>query len=249
MNKWEKYFEILGLNESETKIFISMLKSGPETVQNIAKNVNFSRMTVYTAIQSLTKHGLVTSVERGKKQFYTAEPAERIIALAENKTSQMQSIIKDIKDNIQELKMIQKGDKPVVKLFEGMDAFTAIQEDVISSNASRICEFGNIDEIDRIYPYGVNIRKKYFGKLAKKPLERHLIFLSKEKRPRIEEPNKIVKYLPDHFKLNFTGDIFIYEDKIWLSNFKDNQLTVMIQNKELKDVVQAMFDIIWNNLK
>jgi len=249
MTKWEKYFQLLGLNDSETKIYLAVLKSGPETVQNIAKSVGLSRVTVYAAIEALTRQGLMTSVEKGKKQFYASEPPERIVSLAENKTTQMQAIISEIKENIQELKLVQSGDKPVVKMFEGVEAFAAIQEDVLLSETSRICEFGNIDEIDRVYPYGQEARKKYFGRLAQKPAERQLIFLSKEKKQRTVEPNKTIKYLPDSYNFNFTGDIFFYDDKIWLSNFKDRQLAVMIQNKELKDVVQSMFDIIWKTLE
>lgn len=244
MSKWNKYLNLLGLTDSEASIYLAVLKSGPETVQNIAKIVGLSRVTVYAAIESLTKHGLMTSVEKGKKQFYAVEPPERLVSLAENKTSQMQSMIKEIKDNIQELKLIQSGDKPVVKMYEGVEAFAAIQEDVLQAKTDLICEFGNRDEIDRVYPYGQEVRSKYLGKLATKPAERRLIYISKNKQPRNVEKNKIIKFLPDSY--NFTGDIFFYEDKIWLSNFQDKQLAVMIKSKELKDTLQAMFDIIWD---
>ncbi|MCX6782281.1 MAG: helix-turn-helix domain-containing protein [Candidatus Magasanikbacteria bacterium] len=247
MSKWSKYLNLLGLADSETTVYLSVLKSGPETVQNIAKNVGLSRVTVYAAIESLTKRGLMTSVEKGKKQFYAVEPPERIISLAENKTSQMQSMIKEIKENIQELKLIQSGDKPVVKMFEGPDAFTAIQEDVLGSKIDLMCEFGNIDEIDRVYPYDKGVRNNFFDRLSKMPMERRLVFVSTDPRPKTNEPNKKIKYL-DIEKFKFYGDIFIYNDTLWMSSFKGKQITVMIKSQEIKDTLQAAFDLIWNTL-
>lgn len=246
MTKWEKYFQLLGITDSETKIYLAVLKSGPDTVQNIAKAVGLSRVTVYAAIEALTKHGLMTSVEKGKKQFYAAEPPERIVTLAENKTSQMQTIIKEIKENIQDLKLVQSGDKPVVKMYEGIEAFAAIQDDVIKSKSEELCEFGNIDEINRVYPYGYEHQKHYYDQLAKMKTNRKLIFISKEKKPHSIETNKTIKYLPDNIK--FYGDIFFYGDKVWLSNFKDRQVTVMIQSREIRETIQSMFDMIWEQL-
>jgi hypothetical protein len=189
----------------------------------------------------------MTSVEKGKKQFYAVEPPERLVSLAENKTSQMQSMIKEIKDNIQELKLIQSGDKPVVKMYEGPDAFTAIQEDVLESEIPLMCEFGNLDEIERVYPYSEGVREKFFNKLADRKMERRLIFLSKVGQPRTIEPNKNIKYL-DINKCKFFGDIFFYNDRIWLSSFKDKQMTVVIQSQEIKDTLQVMFDLLWKTL-
>jgi len=248
MDKWKKYLQLLGLTEGETGVYLSVLKSGPRPVQEIAKDAGFSRVTVYAAIESLAKMGLMTSVEKGKKQVFAAEPPERIVSLAENKMNSIKNTIQEIKGNIDELKLVQSGDKPVVKMFEGVEAFGAIQEDVLKSKIDLMCEFGNLDEINNFYPYDKNVREKYYDKLAATKMRRKLIYLSTDKSPKRIEPNKEIKYLDDKSVKPFFGDIFFYDNTVWLSSFKGRQIAVMIKSKELKDTIQAAFDIIWEKL-
>ena len=248
MEKWNKYLSLLGLHDSEITVYLNVLKSGPSPVQDIAKETKLSRVTGYSAIGELTKQGLMTSVEKGKKQVYAAEPPERIVSLADTKMNSLKTIMHEIKDNIDELKLVQSGDKPIVKMFEGLEAFGAIQEDVLSQekNINLVCEFGNLDEIEQVYPYEKGVRETFFKKLSKMKMKRNLIFLSKEKKEKYTEDNKTIKFLNnDH---QFYGDIFFYNDTIWLSSFKSKQISVMIKSKEIKDTLQAAFDLLWESL-
>jgi len=247
MNNWEKHLRQIGLTESEIKVYFSVLKSGPATVQNIAKDIRLSRVTVYATIDSLTKQGLLTSIEKGKKQFFAAEPPYRIITIAENKHRRMDSLIENMKNNIQELVMMQGGEKPVVKLYEGLEAFAAIQEDCLKTKFDVMYEFGNKDEINRVYPYAEGTRKDFVLKLSKMKIERRIIFLSKEQFSHTPSPNLKNKYL-DPRRFNFSGDIFLYGDTVWLSNFKGRQIAVMIKNKELAQTFRVFFDLLWGHL-
>lgn len=244
MDKWNKYLQLLGLSDTESKIYLEVLKMGPSPVQEIAKKIGLSRVSVYSLIESLTKIGLMTSVEKGNKQLYAAEPPERIISLAENKANNLKISIQEIKSSIQELKLVQSGDRPVVKMYEGIEAFVAIQEDVTNSNIDQMCEFGNLDDVDITYPY--EALEPFYKKLAKTKFERKLIFYTKTKTPRTSEPNKKIKYLEN--TKEFHGDIFFYGNTVWLSGFKGRQITVMIKSQEIKDTLQAVFDIAWGSI-
>lgn len=245
--KWNKYLRLLGLHDSEVAVYLEVLKSGPSPVQHIAKETKLSRVTVYSAIEELAKIGLMTSVEKGKKQVYATEPPERIVSLAENKMNSLKSTIQEIRSNIDELKLLQSGDKPVVKMFEGLEAFGVIQDDVLhQKNMELMCEFGNLDEIDRVYPYEEGTREKFYNKLSTLKTDRRLIFYSKNKQEKYNEKNKTIKFLDGEKK--FYGDIFFYNDTVWLSSFKTKPITVMIKSQEIKDTLQAAFDILWESL-
>ncbi|MBU1179424.1 hypothetical protein KJ885_00590 [Patescibacteria group bacterium] len=246
MDKWEKYLQGLGLSETESKIYLEVLKMGPSAVQEIAKVAGLSRVSVYSIIESLTKLGLMTSVQKGKKQLYAVEPPERLINLADKKANAIERMKKEIKEQIQELKLIQAGDKPIVKMYEGPEAFMAMQEDLLNLKSGKICEFGNLDEINRVYPY--ERLKPFHQKLAKKKIDRKIIYQTKEKLTREKEPGKQIKYLNNKIK-TFRGDFFFYDDTVWLSNFSGKQITVMIKSKEIKETLQAAFDILWDCLK
>ena len=100
MQKWEKYLQNLGLSETESKLYLESLKMGPSSVQEIAKKTGLSRVSVYSIIENLTKHGLMTSVQKGKKTLYAVEPPEHIVALAEKRDQSMHQALKEIKGNI-----------------------------------------------------------------------------------------------------------------------------------------------------
>lgn len=247
MEKWKKYLAALGLSETEARVYLEVLKMGPSPVQEIARTVGLSRVSVYATIDALAKLGLMTSVEKGKKQVYAAEPPERVVALAENKAVNLGAVVKEIKSGIHELKMAQAGEKPIVKMYEGSEAFMAIGEDVLANfnKIDRMCEFGNLDDVNRVYPYE-NL-EPFYKKLAKAKFPRQLIFQSKDRAPRTNEPNKKIKYLDQGAK-PFRGDVFFYDDTVWLSGFSSKQMTVMIKSKEIKETVQAAFDILWKAL-
>ncbi len=245
MDKWAKYLQLLGLSDTESKIYLEVLKMGPSPVQEIARKIGLSRVSVYSLIESLTKVGLMTSVEKGKKQLYTAEPPERIISLAENKMNNLKVSIQEIKNNIQELKLVQSGDRPVVKMYEGIEAFAAIQEGIVDAKTDLMCEFGNLDDVNVTYPY--EALEPFYKKLAKAKYERRLIFYTKTKVPRTIESNKKIKYLENVNE--FHGDILFYGDTVWLSGFKGKQLTVMVKSQEIKDTLQAAFDILWKKIE
>jgi len=246
MEKWQKYLQILGLTDAESKVYLFSLKAGPKTVLVIARSVSLSRVTIYNVIESLTKLGLMTSVEKGKKQLYAAEPPERVVALANNRINNMQATVKEINHHIDELKLMQSGDKPVVKMFKGPDTFKAIQEDLLNYKYDDTLEFGNLDDIEELYPYLTNV--KFFEKLAKKNIERRCIFSSTTKdKGFIKEGNKENYYYKND--QDFHGDIIVYGDKVWISRFRGEQMAVQVKDQLIADVFRALFNKVWTGLK
>ncbi len=237
--------QTLGLSETEAKVYLEVLKMGPSPVQEIATVVGLSRVSIYAVIESLTKLGLMTSMEKGKKQLYAVEPPERVAALAEKRASDLGAVVKEIKNSIQELKLLQSGEKPIVKMYEGPEAFLAMQEGVLNSKTRDTYEFGNLDEINKVYPY--EQLAPFHKKLSKIKFNRRIIYQTKNKLTRPSEPNKKIKYLDQNVK-TFKGDFFFYDDTVWLSSFSGKQITVMIKSKEIKETLQAAFDLLWDSL-
>ena len=59
----------LGLTPTETRVYLSSLKSGPTSVQEIAKRAKLSRTATYDVIAALQERGLMSTFDRGKKKF------------------------------------------------------------------------------------------------------------------------------------------------------------------------------------
>ena len=89
MKKWREILSSVGLTDSEQKVYLSALEAGESSVQHLAKKTKLSRVTVYSVIETLTQHGLMSSVEKGKKTYYIAEPPERLITYGEELLQKM----------------------------------------------------------------------------------------------------------------------------------------------------------------
>src|SRR5438552_3905136 len=70
MVHWEKLLRSLGFTESEAKIYLLSLEMGATPVQDLAKKAKVSRVTTYTVIESLMADGLMSTVQKGKKNLY-----------------------------------------------------------------------------------------------------------------------------------------------------------------------------------
>lgn len=240
MAQWTKLLKTLGFTDSESKIYLISLEMGPSSVQDIAKQADVSRVTTYAVIESLTKHGLMSSVQKGKKTYYTAESPERLVSYVQTRMKNMEATLKEVETAINDLKLMQGGEKPVVKLFEGPEALKAIHDDVILTKPTSVDEFYNADEITSLYETAeLNNFKEKLAKLN--PKTRGFILTNQD--PKSFGKNvSITKLSKDKF--NFDGDVLVYGNKIALSTFKGRHISVLIESKVLADTMRAMFDAI-----
>lgn len=240
MAQWTKLLKTLGFTDSESKIYLISLEMGPSSVQDIAKQADVSRVTTYAVIESLTKHGLMSSVQKGKKTYYTAEAPERLVAYVQTRMKNMESTLKEVESAISDLKLMQGGEKPVVKLFEGPEALKAIHDDILLSKPQQLEEFGNLDEINGLY--GGSDLDSFKERLARlNPKIRGFMLTAGETKLHGKATN-ITKLSKEKF--NFDGDVLVYANKVALSTFKGRQISVLIESKILADTMRAMFDAL-----
>lgn len=246
MSNWSKLLKTLGFTESESKVYLTSLELGGAPVQEIAKRANVSRVTTYAAIDALAKYGLMSTVQKGKRKLYIAEAPERLTSYVGTRIKEMEATLREVEDTLGELKLLQRGEKPVVKLFEGKEALKAIQDDVLSSKPDEIDEFGNFDEIARVY--AAADMAPFYRELARHKTKRRLIFLAKERTPKSDSPEVQIETLPAQ-QFDFKGDLFVYGNKVALSTFRGRQISVLVESADLADTVRAFFEFAWRCLR
>ena len=245
MRQWKQYLSSLGFTDSEIAVYLTSLKDGPLSVQDLARKASVSRVTVYHVIQSLSDKGIMTSVEKGAKQVYMAEPPERVLALAEAQVQKMKQTVVEMQGNMTELKQIQNGTRPVVKLFEGPDALRAMYEDFLASGAKEIREFSNIDAGDDIID--ATTYKPFYDQLNKRKVKRKMLFLAKKDQPKVSSALEEIRLLPND--LDFNADIILYDDKVVFSSTEGKHIAVIIESESIAKTVNAAFDLLWKNQK
>lgn len=236
MTQWKKVLSSLGFSDSEATIYLTALELGPSTVQDLAKRAKVSRVTTYAVIESLSELGLMSSLEKGKKRLFIAESPERLVSFVSGRVKNMEATLKEVESAMHELKMIQRGEKPVVKMFEGVEGIKAITDDILLTRPEQIYEIGNLESIKNTLP--PEILKPFKDVLEKQKIKVKAIYIPSEGfTPR---PSAQVHFV-DKKDYPITGDLIVYGNKIALSTFASKHISVLIENQELAETLKEIF--------
>lgn len=242
----ERELQKLGLSEKEAKVYLASLEIGPSTVQVIARKAGVNRSTTYVMIELLIKKGLMSSFERGKKRFFTAESPDRFMSLLFKEEAEIKEKTKSLEEILPELRAIfaLAEEKPKVKFFEGHEGLKAIQEDILKTKFDSFEEFIALDECYRILPVEKDsLRQKVIEKVRN--LSHRLIYTSAKGKFLPSKENGFERrYIPIE-KFPFTTEIDIYGNKVALISCKGKITGVIIENKEISESLRTIFNLAW----
>jgi len=233
----------LGLLESEVKVYLAALEGGPSTVIDLAGATRLSRPATYTAIETLTERGLMSTVQAGKKRLFAAEHPDRLLQYAKRRESELRARVADLERALPELALRVGGEKPIVKLFEGKEGIQAIAEDIRETRPQRIDEITNVDamrtalsnedllpirhELERI---GTRVRGLYAGTNLRPP------------------PNVDARALPERY-CRFRGNISVTSKRIAIVTFTGKLHSIMVESEDLSDTFRTLFELAWETAK
>lgn len=99
-----KDIERLGLTEKEAKLYLTSLRIGPSTMQQLAAKAKIDRGTAYHVAKTLGQKGLFEQKEKGKKPLFgVTDPGQFYDYVADQKRradehfKAMDSVIGDLK--------------------------------------------------------------------------------------------------------------------------------------------------------
>jgi HTH-type transcriptional regulator, sugar sensing transcriptional regulator len=229
----------LGLSPTETRVYLASLKLGPTSVQEIAKNAKLSRTASYDVIASLQERGLMSTFERGKKKFFTAEDPERAVSYFKGRVHDMEDQIDIFSRSLDEMKMLAGGERPTVRFFEGQEALHALFSDVDAAHPKEILELADID----------NAYTKLDEKIlieARKVLDPRKLKIKALHRGELRNPMEGAEYcrlLPEFGEIQ--GEIWIYGNRVAFVKFVGKMVTVIIESDNFASTARVLFNAAW----
>lgn len=231
----------LGLLDSEIKTYLAALKNGASTVMELAKETKLSRQATYTAIEQLTNRGLVSTVQQGKKQLFTAEEPDKLLLYAKRKQDELKEQVQDLKQALPELRLQSGGEKPIVKVFEGKEGIRALLEDTRQSRPKQISEITDstamreVLENEDLQPYREALDK------AKTVIRTISDWEDLSK----DETRNIKRIQLKKNEAGFKSHISVHGDKIALVTFEGKMYTIFIESKALAEAMTKLFDLVY----
>ncbi|MSU54568.1 MAG: TrmB family transcriptional regulator [Candidatus Staskawiczbacteria bacterium] len=250
-NNLEIELQRVGLDERGAKVYLAALELGSSPVQKIAARAGIPRATVYLVLNDLQGKGLITTYDEGKKTFFVAESPSQLELLVEKKEAEFKMQKDVIKNLIPELisrGQFEKGERPMVKYYEGPDAVKSWLKDNLSGQKGEIIGIAHYDRANATlqkvkfsFDEMQALREKYKAK------SRVIYTASKGPVEGYSTKDRQVKFVsPD--KYPFEADIVIRGSRVFFAPYNVPLRGVAIEDKAIANTMKMVFEALWDNL-
>ncbi len=234
----EKILENIGLSKNESKIYLSLLKTGAAPAGRISETSGVHRTNVYDAMERLITKGLVSYVLKDDVKVFSASDPKSLLGILKEKAEMLQSILPNLALNHQLGQM-----KTKVQTFEGISPFKTLFYDLLRYKKpifvygipsfvpdkvkNFIAHFHKEREekgipMKHIYNFGAQDRIKYLNSLS----------------------NTEAKYLPKEY--DSPVSTFICGDEVLLTMWSlEPILVIRVLNKNLAESYNKYFELLW----
>lgn len=245
----ELELESIGLNKSEIKVYVSLLKLGASSTGPIITESKTANSKIYEVLEKLIQKGLVSYFVKENVKYYKATNPKMLLDFLEEKKS-----------------AIDKEKGRLNKILPTLIAFSQDKEEekealIYTGTRGVKTAFTNlVDELNEgeevhimgVYDFGDKFIHSalYFQKIRSHKKIKAKFLINQDAKKIADEFKKYppveIKYLP---KGTFTPAIFlIYKDKVIINLAKEMTFFV-IKSKSAKEAFDAYFNILWKTAK
>ena len=244
-NKIIKILQELGLNEKESKVYLSCLSLGPSSILNISKKSKIKRTTVYSIIEELKNKGLIFITIDVFKKKYEAQNPNKLMLLLEEKREKLNNILPFLEN-------IYKSENSNTKIYyyENIKNIKNLYLDLLK-------EVKNGDDYfvitnQKIWlKQDVKFFKNFIEKRSKLNLNLKILMqnseISKKYKKFEKNYNQQVKILPE--KIFLENNIVITNHKIIIHTLNSKNSAIIIKDKSIINTQKELFNLIWKLIK
>lgn len=237
-----KQLQFLGLLQSEAKVYLALLKLGASLSGKIAKETQLNRVSVYKALDNLSKKGLVSYVIKENIKYFEATDPKVIDDLIQKRKEQLEKISKQVPT----LESLYKSTKKKVEsnIYEGVKGTKAVWENWLK-------ELKKGDEwIILGAPKSAELLGGYFEdfnkRRAKKGIRMKIIYNKDAKQlinVRKKQPLTEVKVMPKEYIT--PASIEIIKDKVAIVLYEPEKILFVLHSNEIKKSFEHYFNMLW----
>ncbi len=238
----ERRLEVLGLSNTEARLYLSGLRNGPGTVQELSVVSGIKRTTVYAALERLKSLGLIKLVEEGRITKFHVEHPDKLSDLltdARKTLIERETLLQHLLPELRSL--VQEGTDPIhVQLCGQADEIHKVLFDRFLEEDG-LFVLGS-DELLTRYVGDLAFLEKFFLLRAQRRLETNILTDA--------VPSSLT--LPSSFTLRQTSSqlaftsILIFSSRRFLQIHLNAKITgLYIENTDFMDLLSFFFQFLW----
>lgn len=237
--------DVLGemdLTDSETTVYLTLLRNGPDTASAVSKKADIHRRLAYDVMQSLTEKGLVSYVDEENRRIYKPTNPERLKEIVEDQRQDLNELEQQIDNVLPELLTHFNAEQAEreVKVLQGKEGIKHLFNDELREGET-IHLIGSPEESEDILKYFL---PSWTKRRADQDIKIKGVF-EHEMRGMVGEHGKLEdRYLPEGHKSNVS--ICVYGDKAGIIFWIDNPLVIMIDDADAANSFMSYFELVWD---
>jgi len=239
----------LGLSDKEAKVYIGALQLGSAPVQKIAEKAKINRPTTYLILENLSKKGLMTTHEQGKKTLFAAESPERLTLLLDKIEDELKEKKLELTEAMPDLKAIFNfaGNRPRVKYYEGLEGIMALNEEDVARTAPGATSyaFNNLDWLYDLAPEKATTN--VFSRVKKKSAVKAIYTRKAGPVENATDPSLLreARFVPKE-KFPFEATLSINPGKdVYIYNYNEPICGLLIEDPGISNAMKAIWDLAW----
>ena len=143
--------EIPLLTQGESKVYRALVALGESSVGNIIKEAKVSHSKIYDILKRLAGKGLVSSINKNGKQYFSPAKPKALKRLLESEHEKLHAMEEDMNEAVDMLRvrMNTVAAKSVLSSYEGIKGMKYVLDSVIDevSKGDKICILGTPKQV------------------------------------------------------------------------------------------------------
>jgi sugar-specific transcriptional regulator TrmB len=237
----------LGLSQSESALYLALLKLGSSEVQSLIEETGFYKANIYEALEKLCQKGIVSKVIENGKRIYQIQKPESLIDFIRKKKSDLDEQEKIASDLIKEIEKKKINyTQETAMVFRGLAGVKQIYSEIIANKLDYLV-FGSPKESEDIigdfYWQNLHLKQKASKIKAK------MIFHKSLRDWKKVIPKEIIelRFFDEEFEP--LTETTIYGTKVAFVVWTDNPVITIINNSHLADSYRQIFNLLWKMSK
>lgn len=247
------YLNHLGFSDTEAKLYLLLLKSGPLTVAQLAEAAKINRTATYSYISSLLEKGIIAKV-KGSSNKIAANPPEHLQYLVEQKITSVMTLKETLPNIITSLNIsfppIKNPPNSKMKYYKGRPGLDTIYKEAFQTKELRV--YANLAEtVEFLFPKDFNIFEEALARNKKLKIF-EIIGDSPEAVTQFnlsgtaKNGRYFYKFMPANIGL--TSGTLIYDNKVAILNIKNEISGIVLTNTDYYNNSKQLFDLLWQFL-
>ncbi len=223
----------IGLNETEAKIYLQLVKKGSMTAIDLAKETKIHRRTIYDNLNILINKGFVNYYVEKQVKYFQANNPKILKKKQEEKLIEVDKILPTLTSYYKTPKK-----NPCVEILKGIEGGKTILHDLENTN-KEIYWFGGGFKIIESLKY----KEKILEALSKLKLR---IIQPATKKKNFEKYFPNTKFIPSKYASNTA--FFIYGDTVVTGTIvNDDFFMVKMTSSDISKAYVNIFELLWDN--